>query len=213
MSNKQKRWERAQKREREYMGSSKDVDWGIPHSLVYWKIFLHLDDIDGKGIEVGCGVNGIYRFAKNITGIDPIDFSEHSDNFIQGVGEELPFESSSVDFAICCNAIDHSQNPQQVMNEMFRVSSKIILWTYTYPPVVGWVMERIDKTHLFHFTEGDFWALLRGHRYRVIKKVRYTFFDVHMKYVKSLSAKLKLLTAHVLGVRGLCVHLEVTKKV
>ncbi len=202
------KWQEAQEREKKYIGSRKDLEWGIPHSLEYWENFLHLDNIDGKGVEIGCGLNGVYRFAENIMGIDPIDFSEYSNNFIQGVGEELPFESKSVDFVICCNAIDHSQNPRRVLDEIFRITNRAVLWVYIYPRVVGWIMDRVDRSHPYHLTWNSFGKLFSGRPLLVTKRFSYTGIRGHWRYAKRPWLRLKLLMAHLLGVRGFCVHLE-----
>lgn len=212
MSSKRKRWEEAQRHELEYVETGKSKVWGIPHSLKFWMRFLHINNIDGWGVEVGCGLSGIYRFAPNVIGIDPIDFSDGCDNFQQGVGENLPFGDKTVDFVICCNTLDHCEDPQKVMSEMFRISNRVILWVYIHPRIVGCIMKIVDKMHPYRFTTEDIDSLLEPHSCVITKKYVSTFFDVHMKYTKSLSARLKLLVAHILGVRGLCVHLEVLKK-
>ncbi len=209
MSSKRERWEEAQRHELEYEETGKDKQWGIPHSLEFWKGYLCIDNIDGRGVEVGCGSNGIYRLAPNIVGVDPIDFSDGCENFKQGMGEDLPFEDKSVDFVICCNALDHCLDPQKVIDEMFRISDKVILWVYTHPRIVGWIMKVVDKMHPYRFTTEDIGNLLEPHSYVVTKKRVYTFFDLHLKYTKSLIVSFKLLIAHVLGVRALLMHMEV----
>jgi len=211
MSNKQERWERAQVREREYIEAGKDKVWGIPHSLTFWKHQLHLDSVDGCGVEIGCGHDGIYRFAPNIIGIDPIDFSHLCANFQQGMGEDLPFEDKSVDFVICSNALDHCLDPQKVVSEVFRVSNRLILWTYIHPSAVASVLNMVERTHPYHFTAKDVDDLLVDYPHVVTKKHVSTFFETHLKHTKSLLASFTLLVAHFLGVRALCLHVELTE--
>lgn len=206
----EQRWRVAQQHEREYFTSGKNLDWGTPHSLEYWKNFLRLDDTDGTGVEVGCGPNGISRFADNIVGVDPLDYSGRIKNFIQGTGENLPFSNDSVDFVICCNVLDHCLEPQKVMDEMFRISHRIIIWTYTHPRVISMILCWIDKTHPYRFTKGDVEKLLVHHKFRVTKSFGYNF-DTHLKYVRTWKARLKLLVGRLLGVRGFGIHIE-TKK-
>lgn len=216
MVNKDK-WLVAQKHEKEYYETGKNLVWGVPHSLDYWKKFLHLDIIENYTIEVGCGPNGLYNFTDLIIGLDPINY--HKRNFILGVGEKLPFHN--VKCVICCNGIDHFQNPQLAVNEMFRITTeKIVLWVYVYPRLVSWILSKFDKTHPFHFTTKDIRNLLSGMYdstvlaivcdYNIVKMKKSNFFDTHWKYTKSKIAKLKLFVAHVLGVRGLCLHVEVS---
>ena len=199
------RWCEAQKHEIDYIEKGKNKAWGTPHSLEYWKRFLHLENIEGKGVEVGCGPNGIYRFAPNIIGVDPIDFSDKCDNFIQGIGESLPFEDKSIDFVVCCNAVDHAMDPDKVMSEMFRVSDRVVLWVYVWPHWLSMVMKKLDPMHPYHLTQSDIKKLVSSHK--VAKRYRYTFFDEHVKHVNSFMALIKIVGAHILGVRGLCLHL------
>lgn len=214
-SNKQQ-WLIAQKHEKSYYETGKNLVWGVPHNLEYWKKFLGLKTLEGRVIEVGCGPNGLYNFSENVIGIDPINF--HKKNFIQGVGESLPFICG--DLVICCNGLDHFQNPQKAVDEMFRITTeRIVIWVYIYPKVVSWILNKFDKTHPFHFTKKDVWKLINGTYnrtipaitcdYSVTKLKKLTFFDTHWKHTKSKFAKLKLFIAHLLGVRGLCLHLEV----
>lgn len=212
MSNKRRRWERAQKRELEYIETGKDKVWEVPHSLPYWKRFLRLDNIDGCGVEIGCGRDGVYRFAPNIIGIDPIDFSHLCSNFRQGVGEDLPFEDKSVDFVVCCNTLDHCLDPQKVVSEIFRISNRFILWTYIHPHPVANVLNIVEQTHPYHFTTADVDNFLADYPHVITRRHIYTFFDVHLKHTKSLFGTFKLLVAHFLGVRGLCLHIEITEE-
>lgn len=209
MSSKRERWEEAQRHELEYIETGKNMVWGIPHSLEYWKRFLHINNIDGRGVEIGCGPNGIYRFAQNIIGVDPLDFSGMCENFQQGMGEDLPFEDKSVDFVICCNALDHCMDPQKVMSEMFRISDRVVLWTYTHPRIVGRIMKIVDKIHPYRFTTNDVYDLLEPYSYVVTKRCVFTPFDFLLRQPKTFYASFKLLVAHILGVRGLCIHAEI----
>ncbi len=210
MMSKEERWRFAQQHEREYFKLSKNLVWGTPHSLEYWEEFFGLDDVSGIGVEVGCGPNGIARFADNITGVDPLDYSDRIKNFKQGMGEDLPFDDNSVSFVICCNTLDHCLDPQKVVDEMFRISHRIIIWTYTHPRVVGTIMRWLDKTHPYRFTRGDVEKMLSHHKFRTTKSFIYNF-DTHLKYVKTWKARLKLLVGRLLGVRGWCIHVEVIR--
>ena len=205
----ERKWKIAQEREKDYITTGKNLVWGTPHSLEFWQKFLRIDSLDGRGVEVGCGPNGAYKFASNVIGVDPIDFSYVCENFLQGVGEDLPFEDKSVDFVICCNTLDHCMDPQKVMSEMFRISNKVIVWVYVHPGIVGWIMKVIDKTHLYRFTPKDIYDFLEPYSCVITKKFTYTFFDVHLKCTKSTFASLRLLAAHILGVRALCIHAEI----
>ena len=208
MNNSKDKWLIAQQHEKEYYDKGKNLAWGIPHSLQFWKKFLRMEKIEDNTVEIGCGLNGLYNFSESVVGLDPIN--HHKRDFVLGVGEYLPFKH--VNCVICCNGLDHFQNPQKAVDEMFNVSpKKIILWIYVHPKIVSWILGKFDKMHPYHFTRSDIWNLLKYYKFSSYS-FEVSFFNTHWKYVKSKFAKFKLFVAHVLGVRGLCVHLKVEEE-
>ena len=199
----EKSWKEAQKLESAYAKNLEDKIWKIPHSLEYWTNFLLLEDIKGQGLEVGCGNHGLYNFTENVVGLDPINF--HKRNFIKSVGEHLPIKN--VDFVVCCNGIDHCKDPRKVLEEMFRVTNKVVLWVWVHPRFVSWFMKKIDKMHPYHLTKNELEGLLDNFSVKVTKKKVYTPLW-HWKYTDNWKVRTKLLFAYILGVRGLCLHLE-----
>jgi len=196
-------WSKAQELESYYSQKLEDQIWKIPRSLEYWTNFLLLEDIKGQGLEVGCGNHGLYNFTENVVGLDPINF--HKRNFIKSVGEHLPIKN--VDFVVCCNGIDHCKDPRKVLEEMFRVTNKVVLWVWVHPRLVSWFMKKIDKMHPYHLTKKKLEGLLDNFSVKVTKKKVYTTFW-HWKYTDNWKVRTKLLFAYILGVRGLCLHLE-----
>jgi SAM-dependent methyltransferase len=64
-------------------------------------------------------------------GLDPLDRKESGFDFICGVGESLPFGSSTFDHCVSGTTLDHCVRPDVVLKEMRRVtkeSGKISLW-------------------------------------------------------------------------------------
>lgn len=197
-----KEWLKAQQHEKDYYYSGKNKQWQTPHSLEYWLNFLQIDKLKGKGLEVGCGPNGLYNFTEKVIGLDPINY--HKKNFIQGVAESLPFKSK-INFVICCNSLDHCQNPEKVIDEMFKISGTLILWSNIYPHFVGKIMNKTDKIHPYHFTEDDLEQLLPPSI--CIKRVKKSLFDWHGKNA-TLKGKFKLFVASLLGIKGMCLHVR-----
>jgi len=195
-------WRTSQKLELEYVKSIEDSRWLLRGSLEYWKTFLNLKNIDGQGIEVGCGKYGIYNFVPNIVGIDSLNFHKH--NFIRSTAEHLPFKK--IDFIICTNALDHCINPQRVLNEIADTTDNLVLWVYVYPKIVSFLLSKFDKLHPHHLTRNTLNNLLKNSNF---KKTEETFYSPlnHTKYTKEYYMKLKLLIAHLLNIRGMCIHL------
>ncbi len=197
-------WKIAQQLELNYVKSTEDKTWKIPYSATYWADFLYLNDVKGQGVEICCGNHGAYNFFENIIGLDPINFHNH--NFIKAVGEHLPIKP--IDFIICCNGIDHCNDPKIVLSEMIFFSKKIILWIYVYPHLISWFLQKTDKMHPHHLTKSSLKTLLKNFSLKTTVKKVYTPF-YHWKYTSNKKIRIKLLFAYFLGVRGLCLHLEV----
>ena len=195
-------WQTAQQHELTYINTKESQLWHM-HSLEYWKEFLNLNKIVGQGIEIGCGMNGIYNYTSHILGLDTINF--HKSNFIQASAEHLPFKQ--VDFAILCNSLDHCQNPKQVLNEVNKITTKLIIWTYIYPKLVSFLLSKFDKMHPHHFTENHFIKLTKNYEITSITFSSPLFFS---KYTNKRWMKFKLMIMYLLNIRSICIHLVKT---
>lgn len=203
----QNQWTKAQQHEKDYYVKGKNRQWKTPHSLDYWLNFLHLEKLEGKGIEVGCGPNGLYNFTDKVVGIDSIDYGKP--NFILGRAEKLPI-TRKVDFVICCNALDHFENVDVSITEMLRITDKIILWTNVFPSWLSRILGVFDATHPYHFTKKGIVNLLKEHGLFIAFFDVKNIYSIHGRHA-SLWAKTKLFFASVLGVKGMCLHLEAKK--
>ena len=192
-------WSTAQQHELNYSTQQEPKTWRM-HSLSFWIKHLHLSSITGQGIEIGCGPNGIYKFASNITGIDSINY--HTSNFIQSTAEHLPFHKT--DFVILCNSLDHCSNPQQVLSEISRITNTLILWTYIHPKLTSFLLSKFDKMHPYHFTNSNLTNLLTN----FIPTHKFFYNPLkHWQYAGTKIAKLKLIIMYLLNIRGMCIHL------
>ncbi len=193
-------WLTAQQHELNYIRTKESQIWHM-HSLEYWKKILNLEQIEGQGIEIGCGNNGLYNFTPNILGIDTINF--HKPNFIQATGEHLPIKQ--VDFAILFNSLDHTSNPEQVLNEVSTTTINIILWTYIHPKLISFLLSKLDKMHPYHFTKTDLRKLTQN--FTKTKEISYSSF-ILWKYAQTKTAKIKLLIMYLLNIHAVCIHLS-----
>ena len=103
-------------------------------------------DLDAESVKntlevgvgpLGIGVLGMQKSDFSITAVDPLPpmkldiHDEPLHNYIhalrQGVtyqtipGEDLPFEEEAFDFVCCHNVIDHTRDPVQLLEEIYRV--------------------------------------------------------------------------------------------
>ncbi len=189
------RWKSAQKFEKEEWLRSKeivDLEW---KELVekFTTIFKKIRKTAGikssdSILDIGCGPTVPARLfgAGKITGIEPLakklKIKVPGVTIVQGKGESMPFNDSSFSFALCRNAIDHTNDPIKVIEETHRVlksGGQFLLICYTYAPFITWIKNFSEKHHFMNnvghpytYTPESLEDLVRG-KFKIIK--RYTF--------------------------------------
>ncbi len=91
---------------------------------------------EGSVLDVGCGggylAEELAKIGLNVTGIDPsaktiATARAHarqeglSIQYIEGRGEELPFEADRFDIVCCCDVLEHVENYEDVISAIARV--------------------------------------------------------------------------------------------
>ena len=200
-------WHIAQQHELTY-SQTKEPRLYHAHSLEFWQKLLSLENIEGQGIEVGCGNIGMYNFTSNIIGLDTINFHKH--NFIQASAEHLPIIHS--DFAILCNSLDHCENPDQVLKEITLTTNKLILRTYIHPKIVSFLLSKLDKMHPYHFTKSDIkhFSLMLGIENFIEISSTITSPFVLWHHTDNWQEKFKLLIMYLLNIHAICIHLSIS---
>ena len=137
-----------------------------------------LCDVGSGPAGVGMGLQYIHESGsskpKKVISVDPLmDFYksykliEEDSIFMQKAekGEEISLDSSSIDFVLSTNAVDHVDSPQAVINEMARLvktdGTCFIAVHVVYPiwSIFSGFLKYIDKNHPHHFTEKKFLKL------------------------------------------------------
>jgi SAM-dependent methyltransferase len=109
-------------------------------------------------LEVGCGDNPHPR--SNVVVDKFTDHNYHrsgdlrvlrNQTFIHADGEHLPFRDREFDYLICCQVLEHVENPARFLAELFRVSKRGYLET---PSLIGerlapksshkWILHEVD---------------------------------------------------------------------
>ena len=97
--------------------------------------------------------------------------------FIEGDGENLPFKDKEFDYVICCQVLEHVENPEKFLQEQFRVAKKGYI---EIPSLLGerlspkdshkWVMHEhnnvlylVDKSTLDFYNSFDFVELIQDY--------------------------------------------------
>lgn len=94
----------------------------------------------GNVLDVGCGQSP-YKFLLNASqtryfGIDIVDadkFDYKNSEITPFNGEDIPFEDGKFEGLICTEVLEHVQNYQKLINEMFRVMKKCGTGIITIP--------------------------------------------------------------------------------
>jgi ubiquinone/menaquinone biosynthesis C-methylase UbiE len=141
-----KRWQQAQEAEGEYWNGLTKHDEGMRRVLddnrqIAAQVEAWLPAVPGNALEIGLGGLGVgtLGFLRKIptrVGIDPLPLPPLccSDTlrtiveelrkpvqFQTSAGERTPFPDSSFDLVLCCNVLDHVQDPGAVLQEVHRV--------------------------------------------------------------------------------------------
>ncbi len=188
-----KRWLLAQKHELKFFLRQVRISREKPNiHKELWHGFLDyfskniIIEEDHRILEVGCGARGLINYlpcGKKFA-LDPlvkgcVEKGGKKDNvkLLRAVGEYLPFPDVFFELVICLNVLDHTRNPQKVIQESFRVlknegifslsifvSSKIFYFYHRIKEAIGIG----DVLHPFHFTEDKVIALLKNSSFEII---------------------------------------------
>lgn len=127
------RWEEAQKAEREYWRGP-DVPGLVTNAMQSACKVREWIPLDGMraALEVGIGGLGVGPISFLPVGgrvaIDPLPLLPCDDDirrlrvpFTLSRAENIPFPDESFDLVLCCNALDHVEDPSTVLKEVHRV--------------------------------------------------------------------------------------------
>ena len=162
--------------------------------------------------DVGCGPHGIISglefhnaprgtLPRRMYGIDPLmdtykAYKEYGVlkegdviRLITAKGENIPLPDASCDYVFCTNAVDHVEQPGQVIEEAWRIckaggafcmSMHVVnpAWTWLRP-----ILFLVDKNHPHHFRTPTILALARRHFPRVVVCTRVSVTQDHPEFV------------------------------
>lgn len=121
------------------------------------KYFSNFKDQKGRGLDLGCGLISVLEdCGKDFIAGDPLmDMYQDivSFNGIELDGEDLDFEDNTFDWVFCVNVIDHTPNPHNMSDEIFRVLKPggVLYFEVNFDDVLGpahyeiWSMEKVAE--------------------------------------------------------------------
>jgi SAM-dependent methyltransferase len=173
----------------------------------------HILDGSSRIIEMGSGPLGVigYLPGVNRVAIDPLNkfysTNEHlcslrnpSVEYISAPGEDVPLETSSCDFLIIENCIDHVQDMKGVMGEIYRLLKPggILYLTVNARSGFGYYIHRIlaklalDPGHPHTFTEHRLYDFIESSGFELLMNKKGSWFEAWIDDLKEPGLKTKL---------------------
>ena len=209
------RWQRAQQAEGEYWGGLARHEESIQRILednrqIALQVEAWLPVQPQSALEIGVGGLGVgtLGFLKKIparAGIDPLPLSElYCSETLRSVvrelrepvrfhlsqGERTPFPDASFDLVLCCNVLDHVQDPAIVLREVCRVLRPagffyLFVDVFSVAGIVKWKIwtqrrrkdEILVRAHPHRFRENKLYDWLQRAGLRIIKENRRPVWD------------------------------------
>lgn len=162
-----------------------DRDFLVKKLFEYWKTYRFFDElqaflkpIQGKRVlDIGCGVISVLNLIKEpgaeLHGIDPlIDEYRQLYKLDEGIGwttapgEKVPFRDEYFDIVFCTNVLDHTEDPDAVLDEVRRVLKNGGVFVLTTD--VFKIPEKRNAAHPHAFTSVAVDSLLDRHGMEIL---------------------------------------------
>lgn len=184
------RWYTAQQAERKHPAHTSIVsdqesaksrfenNWGENISM--------LSDKDVLAVGGGTGLIHALDNPQSQVSVDPlyetkrITPTQTNAEIICGTGEYLPLQKNSFDIAISHNVLDHTQNPNNVLDEISRVLDHngqffFTVNTFAIPKIIRNKLGLIDTPHPHHFSIEEVEQKLRSSGFKIKKKNKISY--------------------------------------
>ncbi len=146
-------------------------------------ILKYGDEIDSIN-EIGCGEGYLSSFtlSLNVASVKACDFSEKIVNFAQkresnvhfyiGNIYDLKRENDNADLVICCEVLEHLENPEKALDKLSKIANKYLLISVPNEPIWrvlnvarGAHLKRFGNTpgHINHWTSKQFYELVSNY--------------------------------------------------
>jgi SAM-dependent methyltransferase len=111
--------------------------------------------LNGKVLDIGCGIGDFLDSRKNIIGVD---INEESVNWCCTLGHNailmkkdiLPFDNQSFDAIVMDNVLEHIENPKAILNEANRILVDAGIILLGVPGSLGYLK---DTDHKIFYTQ------------------------------------------------------------
>ena len=141
-------------------------------------------------LDAGAGGKQPYKKYFKHLNYESTDFTYNKNHAFICSLEDIPKPNNSYDYILCTQVLEHISNPQQAINELYRILNKGGLLFLTAPQ--GWGLH-LKPYHYFNFTRYGLKHLFKntGFSYMIIEERGGMFFY--------LSKRIKTLTPYILS--------------
>ena len=168
---------------------------------LYRKYYLYpkIDSrLEGRVLDVGCGIGDMLQFRKNTVGID---INKNNVEYCNSIGlkavlmekDILPFQQNTFDSILLDNVLEHIPDPQALIKEIYRVLIPGGRFVVGVPGTKGW---NSDPTHVIYYDENTMVKLFSSYGFSDIN----TFYSFVFKS-KWLSEKIKQYCVYMLFIK------------
>jgi glycosyltransferase involved in cell wall biosynthesis/predicted SAM-dependent methyltransferase len=141
---------------------------------VYRKFFLYpllSKHLKGKTLDVGCGLGDFCRFRPNTIGVDinSINVDYCRDRGVRAhliLDGKLPFADNTFDSVVLDNVLEHIEDPNQLINEIYRVLIPGGIFLVGVPGVKGY---ESDPDHVVYYDELELRSKIESLKFKADK--------------------------------------------
>lgn len=189
------RWKEAQQEEKEMLDKAEYlaiIEMRKKRFQKYMEVINSYIKISNqmKVLDIGCKQYGMINYLNEGEkyGLDPLIDPSHpyfkgkNINYIQGVGESLPFKDGFFDIIFTTNTLDHMRSPKETLKEIYRSLKDdgfLVLSVYTYSSInkiykkIKSFLGHRDIPHPFCFNFIEVKKLIEAVGFKVIVYVRF----------------------------------------
>ena len=151
-----------------YLQKRRKLSFFYRNQILYPSLNKYLE---GKTLDVGCGIGDFLSFKKNSVGVD---INPELVEFCRGKGLEakimkvnsIPFQNSTFESVILDNVLEHISEPKPIINEIKRVLKKDKNLVVGVPGKSGYSR---DKDHKVFYSKNDLINFMDKHNLKLEK--------------------------------------------
>ncbi|AXG09696.1 class I SAM-dependent methyltransferase [Haloplanus rubicundus] len=176
------RWQTAQQAERNHSAHTSIVSDQESAKSLFERLWQEdisvLSNKDMLAVGGGTGIIHALEHPRLQVSIDPlyeekrIPRTKTNAEIICGSGEHLPFSNNSFDIVYSQNVLDHTRNPNEVLDEISRILKRdgqffFSVNTFSLPKIIRNKLDVVDTPHPHHFGPEEIKQMLQSSGFKL----------------------------------------------